>query len=94
MSQSKCFCATSVNKLHRAIIYFFLIIFFTQKVTGQNYALYHFDVDNGLASNTVYEITQDEQGYIWLGTYNGLCRYDGVSFKNYRSENMLRNMSE
>ncbi len=33
--------------------------------------------EDGLPSMTVYDILQDAEGYIWLGTAGGLCRYDG-----------------
>lgn len=35
---------------------------------------------NGLASNNVFSIWQDKKGYIWVGTSNGLQRYDGKYF--------------
>ena len=34
-------------------------------------------MNDGLASNAVRNIGQDKNGYIWFGTDNGLCRYDG-----------------
>lgn len=35
---------------------------------------------NGLQSNSVYTMMQDRDGYIWIGTTNGLSRFDGYSF--------------
>ena len=40
-------------------------------------------VVDGLKSNHVYCIRQDRQGYIWMGTENGLSRYDGYGFVNF-----------
>lgn len=40
----------------------------------------------GLAQNTVYCILQDNQGFMWFGTKDGLSRYDGYQFKNYRND--------
>lgn len=40
---------------------------------------------DGLAGNTINEIVQDEDGYIWMATNNGLCRYDGYSTVSYSS---------
>lgn len=38
----------------------------------------------GLPSMTIYDIIQGNQGYIWLGTNAGICRYDGVRFKTFQ----------
>ncbi|GBU06797.1 hybrid sensor histidine kinase/response regulator [Bacteroidales bacterium] len=40
---------------------------------------------DGLNSNEVTCMIQDKQGFIWMGTNNGLCRYDGYEFKTYKS---------
>src|SRR5690349_1775079 len=42
-------------------------------------------VADGLPSNTVYRLAQDRDGFIWIGTYDGLARYDGVSFRVFRN---------
>jgi ligand-binding sensor domain-containing protein/two-component sensor histidine kinase len=44
----------------------------------------HITRENGLPSNTVYCCIQDYQGYIWIGTSNGLARYDGHEMKIFR----------
>ena len=40
---------------------------------------------DGLSGNTVYDMTQDRDGFLWMGASYGLCRYDGYSFLNYYS---------
>lgn len=40
-------------------------------------------IEDGLSHNTVYSIIQDKEGFIWIGTKNGLNCYDGYSFKLY-----------
>lgn len=45
--------------------------------------LSHYSTDNGLASNTISHILQDDYGYIWISTWNGLSRFDGYNFFNY-----------
>ncbi len=42
--------------------------------------------DAGLSSNFIYDIDQDDQGFMWFGTRNGLDRYDGYSVKNFRHD--------
>ena len=46
----------------------------------------HLTTADGLAANTVRHIFQDEEGYIWFGTNNGLSRYDGYNFRNYQKD--------
>lgn len=46
----------------------------------------HYTTQDGLVSNTIRHIKQDSIGYIWLGTTNGLSRYDGYNFANFRLE--------
>lgn len=43
----------------------------------------HLTVEDGLPSGSVNCILQDRQGYIWIGTEGGLCRYDGVRFEYF-----------
>jgi ligand-binding sensor domain-containing protein len=40
-------------------------------------------VEDGLPQNSVMAIVQTRDGYIWLGTANGLARFDGVRFKRF-----------
>lgn len=42
------------------------------------------DISNGLPNNTVKCISQDKDGFIWMGTFDGLCRFDGVDFTVFR----------
>src|SRR5215471_13061796 len=39
--------------------------------------------ENGLPNSSVTAIGQTLDGYLWVGTYNGLARFDGVRFKNF-----------
>lgn len=53
---------------------------------GQNLRFQHLTTADGLAQNMVDCMLQDQQGYIWLGTWNGLCKYDGYSFETFDSQ--------
>ena len=44
----------------------------------------HLSTKDGLCSNAISKIKQDGYGYIWIATWNGLSRYDGYQFYNYR----------
>ena len=41
--------------------------------------------EEGLLSNTVYELAQDPDGFVWMATSNGLSRYDGYAMLNHSS---------
>lgn len=43
-------------------------------------------IEDGLPQGTVQVLLQDRRGYIWIGTNDGLCRYNGYNFKIYREE--------
>src|SRR5690606_27826913 len=42
--------------------------------------------ETGLSHNSVYALTQDRQGFLWVGTVDGLNRYDGYTFVVYRHD--------
>jgi signal transduction histidine kinase/ligand-binding sensor domain-containing protein/DNA-binding response OmpR family regulator len=44
------------------------------------------DISDGLSNNSITTIYQDKDGYMWFGTYDGLNRYDGYTFKVFRNE--------
>lgn len=46
---------------------------------------YHYSTDDGLSSNVIAEMAQDDYGYLWFATGNGLTRYDGYTFYNYQT---------
>jgi signal transduction histidine kinase/DNA-binding response OmpR family regulator/ligand-binding sensor domain-containing protein len=50
----------------------------------QHFVFRDIDTSDGLSDNTVKCITQDNRGFIWFGTFNGLCRFDGVEFSVFR----------
>lgn len=51
--------------------------------SGQESIHQKFTTNDGLLSNTIYDIRQDKLGYIWVATDLGLTRFDGNKFKNY-----------
>jgi ligand-binding sensor domain-containing protein len=73
--------------LSRAFIW--MLSSLTQVCYGQadSSSLYfdHLYINNGLSHNTIFSLLQDQHGYIWIGTQNGLSKYDGYSFEVYQS---------
>lgn len=59
-------------------------------VSGYSYAqnkplnIQHYKISDGLSQNFTTDICQDKFGYIWIGTQDGLNRFDGYEFKIYR----------
>lgn len=50
----------------------------------------HYTIDQGLPHNIGYKLIQDSKGYMWIGTDDGLVRFDGENFKIYRTSDGLR----
>lgn len=66
----------------------FFIICYTLVLNGvilnaQSQFFKHFTTDNGLPHDITYQIIQDQEGFIWMGTDNGLVKFDGNHFKSY-----------
>jgi ligand-binding sensor domain-containing protein/two-component sensor histidine kinase len=59
---------------------------FVSTVANPNRFFNRMTVEDGLASNNVYSIWQDKKGYLWVGTSNGLQRFDGKYFLSFTIE--------
>ncbi len=46
----------------------------------------HLKKKDGLSDNLIFSIFQDSKGYMWIGTSNGLNRYDGYNFKKFHHD--------
>lgn len=51
------------------------------------YILKNWNTQNGLPANALQDIIQTKDGYIWLASYGGLSRFDGVHFENFSIKN-------
>lgn len=70
----------------------FLVVFFLInpfKIFSQENRFINYSVDDGLAQAYVYNINQDSKGNLWIGTGNGLSKYDGYTFQNYSEQDSL-----
>jgi len=63
-----------------------LIIALTYVTLAQEYIFQQLTVDDGLSQSTVYAALQDSRGYMWLGTVDGLNKYDGYDFIIYSND--------
>lgn len=66
-----------------------LVFFLSYSAFSQEYSYTHYDVKDGLAGSNVYCITQDKEGFLWMGTEAGLSRFDGTHFRNFTLEDGL-----
>src|SRR5262245_32459611 len=51
------------------------------------YRFDHWTTDNGLPQNSVRDIVQTRDGYLWFTTFDGLVRFDGVRFTVFNKSN-------
>jgi ligand-binding sensor domain-containing protein len=56
---------------------------------SQEYGYTRYDSKDGLASSTVYCMTQDAEGFMWFGTEAGLTRFDGTHFRTFTLDDGL-----
>lgn len=72
------------TKLKIFIVLFFQTIAINSLAQGL-VNVQHYSTEEGLSQNNIQDIIQDNEGFIWLATRNGLEKFDGYSFKNYKS---------
>ena len=63
-------------------VFIFLLI---QISNAQNLKFDHYNDNSGLSHNSIRHIVQDKHGFLWIGTFSGLSRFDGYEFKTYLS---------
>jgi signal transduction histidine kinase/ligand-binding sensor domain-containing protein/DNA-binding response OmpR family regulator len=54
---------------------------------------HHLTIDNGLSHNSVTQVLQDRQGFIWATTVQGINKYDGISFTTFTPQASESNLS-
>ena len=73
--------------LLKFVLLFSLVLLNTSLSTGQiqynNIRFKQLSIAEGLPHNTINAITQDNHGFIWFGTRNGLNKFNGNSFEVY-----------
>ncbi len=71
----------------------FLCIFLSPGLAAQDWQVRHYTVNDGLPHNVGYDMHQDKQGYMWLGTDLGLARFNGTDFTNFGTDEGLEGLS-
>lgn len=68
---------------------FFLTEGWSQIDTRQSEHTVRYTVQNGLAQNSVMDLLKGDDGFLWVATKDGLCRFDGYEFVNYKANSQL-----
>lgn len=89
-----CLLLARVPEYYRAVFFVFMlpIVCLPSSVTLSLHAqpdrlrFERIHTKNGLAHSNVYCSLQDRRGFLWVGTFDGLCRYDGYSMRVFRKK--------
>ncbi len=85
------------NKQRFFFVFSFILFgvnFLSSQLFAQSIPPIHFTnytTDDGLPHDVGYQILEDKEGYLWIGTDNGLARFDGNKFKTYGDAEGLTN---
>lgn len=74
-------------RTHRVALLCILVCAFSAKNTSAQFHIDSWTTGNGLPQNSVNSIIQTRDGFLWLATFGGLVRYDGVTFKVFNPGN-------
>ncbi|OUS21616.1 hypothetical protein A9Q93_00425 [Nonlabens dokdonensis] len=69
--------------IYKIQVFFLILIGTGLNINAQEPVKLTINENNGLPDNEVYNIVEDNQGFIWIACNNGLIRYDGSNYKSY-----------
>ncbi len=76
----------NINFIVKSCAHILLLLVIVPCLYGQPpVKIEHYSTEQGLSHDLISSIFKDKQGYLWLGTYNGLNRFDGNHFTSYNS---------
>ncbi len=78
-----------IKLISRDVILILILSAFTSGALaqkGESFKFESFTTTDGLSNNAVQVVYQDSKGYLWIGTDDGLNRYDGYTFTVYRND--------
>jgi ligand-binding sensor domain-containing protein/two-component sensor histidine kinase len=79
----------------KPLVSFVFIIYFSTASAQENTIFHRFTTQDGLCFDRISNILQDKEGFLWIGTAEGLSRYDGSRFLNFtHAENDTTSISD
>ena len=75
--------------MSKFVSYTLFLLYFVSNVGAENKELHirHYSVNEGLSQSSVYSILQDKIGFLWIGTGDGLNKFDGYKFTTFKHQN-------
>lgn len=73
--------------MRRNLLFACLLLCASSVFAHEHYVVQHYSIKDGLSQNTVMAILQDQKGFMWFGTWDGLNRFDGYKFDVYKAMN-------
>ncbi|MBN8641501.1 MAG: hypothetical protein J0L86_06770 [Flavobacteriales bacterium] len=70
----------------------FQLIVIQTNAQSKEFMFKNYDIQDGLCDNNVNSIVEDQKGFIWIGTREGLSRFDGAEFKNFYFSDASKNL--
>ena len=72
--------------MQKKVLFTYIILITAFPLTAQpRYTFVNFSPEEGLTSSTIQDMVQDHNGFLWLASWGGLFRFDGVRFINYKA---------
>ena len=75
--------------MRRSLLFLTTLFICLSSAGAGNYYFSHLTMDEGLSHNCVNAVVQDSEGFIWIGTRNGLNRYDGSRIREFECRDAL-----
>ena len=71
-----------INRQRNHITLLLYLFLFPVILEGQSYKFRNYGNNPGLPDKYIYNISQDNSGFLWIGTGSGLVKFDGINFYN------------
>ncbi len=66
-----------------------VLLFSRSAVSGQEFPMLHYTIEEGLPSNNIYDVYRDDKGFLWFASDKGIARYNGIRFEKFTTFNGL-----